>query len=173
MFLNWTASFSHIDEESGSKMDAHNLATVITPNILYVKQKDGSQVQEHGDTYFLSIESVNTLIEDQDMFAEVPQDVMEILETTNLAHNADVTTKDIVARVDAWLRGGGGSQTSLSQTSTRASEPEQSEASKPVRPPTLRINTSEVPNRGGQEASIKRVNAGGDSPVTTPEDSPM
>lgn len=33
-FLNWTASFSQVDEESGSKMDTHNLATVIAPSIL-------------------------------------------------------------------------------------------------------------------------------------------
>lgn len=33
-FFSWVASFSEIDEETGSKMDIHNLATVIAPNIL-------------------------------------------------------------------------------------------------------------------------------------------
>jgi hypothetical protein len=31
---------SHVDEETGSKMDLQNLATVISPNILYAKGKD-------------------------------------------------------------------------------------------------------------------------------------
>lgn len=56
-FLNWVASFSHIDEESGSKMDVHNLATVITPNILYSKSKDPAM-----DDSFLAIEAIHTLI---------------------------------------------------------------------------------------------------------------
>ena len=30
VFLKWVASFSHIDEETGSKMDLPNLSTVIT-----------------------------------------------------------------------------------------------------------------------------------------------
>merc|ERR1711939_761834 len=34
-FMNWVASFHTVDEETGSKMDIHNLATVIAPNILY------------------------------------------------------------------------------------------------------------------------------------------
>ncbi|CAN6674486.1 hypothetical protein TRVA0_054S00848 [Trichomonascus vanleenenianus] len=104
-FLNWTASFSHIDEESGSKMDAHNLATVITPNILYLKQKDGSTNGESGDAYFLSIESVNTLIEEQSQFAEVPEDVMAILQHSNLANaTAELTTKEILTRYEQYMK---------------------------------------------------------------------
>ncbi|KAK4949217.1 Rho-type GTPase activating protein Rga1, partial [Elasticomyces elasticus] len=38
-FLNWVSSFAYTDEESGSKMDIHNLATVIAPNILYPSAK--------------------------------------------------------------------------------------------------------------------------------------
>ena len=64
-FLNWTSSFSHVDEESGSKMDIHNLATVITPNILYPNAKN-STVEES----FLSIEAVNALITYNDVFCE-------------------------------------------------------------------------------------------------------
>ena len=36
-FLYWTSSFSHIEDEMGSKMDIHNLSTVIAPNILYLR----------------------------------------------------------------------------------------------------------------------------------------
>jgi len=65
-FLNWVASFSHIDEESGSKMDIHNLATVMTPNILYSKTKDGG-----AEDAFLAIEAVHTLIEYNEQMCEV------------------------------------------------------------------------------------------------------
>lgn len=65
-FLNWTSSFSHVDEDSGSKMDVHNLATVVTPNILYPNTKN-STVEES----FLSIEAVNSLIKYNDAMCEV------------------------------------------------------------------------------------------------------
>ena len=66
-FLVWTSSFSQVDEESGSKMDTHNLATVITPNIL----KERSQVVGQDENSFLAIEVINTLIEYNDEMCEV------------------------------------------------------------------------------------------------------
>lgn len=65
-FLNWTSSFSHVDEETGSKMDIHNLATVITPNILYSNTKNGGM-----DESFLAIEAVDALITYNDTMCEV------------------------------------------------------------------------------------------------------
>lgn len=65
-FLNWTSSFSHIDEESGSKMDIHNLATVMSPNVLYPNTKNGTV-----DESFLAIEAVNALITYNDTMCEV------------------------------------------------------------------------------------------------------
>ena len=65
-FFNWVASFHQIDEESGSKMDTHNLATVIAPNILYSNTKVGL-----GDDNFLAIEVVHALIEYNDQMCEV------------------------------------------------------------------------------------------------------
>jgi hypothetical protein len=41
-FLKWAGSFHQVDEESGSKMDIKNLATVIAPNILYTNTKPGA-----------------------------------------------------------------------------------------------------------------------------------
>ena len=66
IFLRWVASFSHVDEETGSKMDLHNLATVITPNVLYSKSKDPMK-----DESFLAIEAVMGLLEYQDDFCVV------------------------------------------------------------------------------------------------------
>lgn len=73
-FLKWTASFSQVDEESGSKMDIHNLATVMAPNLLYAKEKaaNGKQpIVPQVDDSFLAIEAVNTLIEYNDYFCQV------------------------------------------------------------------------------------------------------
>lgn len=66
-FLNWAASFSHIDEESGSKMDVHNLSTVVTPNILYSQKKEGGM----DDSCFLAIEAIHTLIACNETMCEV------------------------------------------------------------------------------------------------------
>ena len=54
-------------EGAGSKMDTHNLATVIAPNIL----KGKSQVIGPDEESFLAIEVVNTLIEYNDEMCEV------------------------------------------------------------------------------------------------------
>lgn len=66
LFLRWVASFSHVDDETGSKMDLHNLATVVTPNILYSKSKDPIK-----DESFLAIEAVMGLLQYQDDFCVV------------------------------------------------------------------------------------------------------
>jgi hypothetical protein len=65
-FLKWAASFSHVDEESGSKMDVHNLATVMAPNVLYSNIK-----QPPVDDSFLAIEAVNLLIQSNENFCQV------------------------------------------------------------------------------------------------------
>ena len=66
-FLVWASSFSQVDEENGSKMDTHNLATVITPNIL----KDKTAVVGQDENSFLAIEVINSLIEFNDEMSEV------------------------------------------------------------------------------------------------------
>ena len=79
-FLKWAASFSQVDEESGSKMDIHNLATVMAPNILYAKEKPASGNRPNVpqvDESFLAIETVNTLIEYNDYFCQVCVNTMK------------------------------------------------------------------------------------------------
>ncbi|KJX95929.1 rho-GTPase-activating protein [Zymoseptoria brevis] len=93
-FMNWVSSFSHVDEESGSKMDTHNLATVITPNVLH-SGKDTVPV----DDSFLAIEAVHSLIECNESMCEVPEDLAMILNDSSLFSNsADITTKEILKR---------------------------------------------------------------------------
>lgn len=65
-FLSWVASFHQVDEESGSKMDTHNLATVIAPNILFTNNKNAGM-----DDSFLAIEAVHSLIESNEQMCEV------------------------------------------------------------------------------------------------------
>lgn len=64
-FFHWVASFHQVDEDSGSKMDTHNLATVIAPNILFTNAKTPV------DDNFLAIEVVHTLIECNEQMCEV------------------------------------------------------------------------------------------------------
>jgi RhoGAP domain len=66
-FLSWTASFSQVDEEGGSKMDSRNLATVITPNILSKQQSKDPETNET----FLAIEAVRQMIDINDQLCEV------------------------------------------------------------------------------------------------------
>lgn len=65
-FLNWTASFSQVDEENGSKMDLHNLATVIAPNILLRDNKSSGM-----EDSYLAVEAVHMLLEYNDEMCEV------------------------------------------------------------------------------------------------------
>ncbi|KAJ6172753.1 hypothetical protein N7470_001820 [Penicillium chermesinum] len=100
-FLNWTSSFAHIDEDTGSKMDIHNLATVITPNILYPNTKSSTV-----DESFLAIEAVNSLITYNDNMCEIPEDLQSILsDPTFFKENAEVSTKDILKRYGDIARG--------------------------------------------------------------------
>lgn len=96
LFLRWVASFSHVDEETGSKMDLHNLATVITPNVLYSKSKDPIK-----DESFLAIEAVMGLLEYQDDFCVVPEDLSLILSDQDLVESStDLSSKDILKRCE-------------------------------------------------------------------------
>ncbi|KAI1316417.1 hypothetical protein EDD11_009980 [Mortierella claussenii] len=87
LFLRWVASFSHVDEETGSKMDLHNLATVITPNILYSKSKDPMK-----DESFLA-------------FHGVPEDLSLFLSDQDLLESSmDLSSKDILKRCENLVR---------------------------------------------------------------------
>ncbi|KAE8144892.1 hypothetical protein BDV25DRAFT_145179, partial [Aspergillus avenaceus] len=100
-FLNWTSSFSHVDEDTGSKMDIHNLATVMTPNILYPNAKNGTV-----DESFLAIEAINALITFNDTMCEIPEDLQSVLtDTSFLKENSEVTTKEILKRYGDIARG--------------------------------------------------------------------
>lgn len=100
VFLKWVASFSHVDEETGSKMDLQNLATVICPNILYSKGKDASK-----DESFLGIRAVAEMLQYQDELFTVPQELTGILADQDLFSNpAELSSKDILKKAEVHLR---------------------------------------------------------------------
>ncbi|CCF58611.1 hypothetical protein KAFR_0F00140 [Kazachstania africana CBS 2517] len=92
-FLHWTASFSYIENELGSKMDIHNLSTVIAPNILFVpenstgggkqplmtKEYNDDFAQKEGQHHFLAIEIIDYLITYNEQLAMVPKFLMNLL----------------------------------------------------------------------------------------------
>lgn len=99
VFLKWVASFSHIDEETGSKMDLQNLATVICPNIIYSKGKDASR-----DESFLGIRAVGDLLAWQDLFFTVPAELVPILADQDLFANPnELSSKDILKKAELHL----------------------------------------------------------------------
>ncbi|AMD19457.1 HBR556Cp [Eremothecium sinecaudum] len=94
-FLHWTSSFSHVDNQIGSKMDIHNLSTVIAPNILYQEFSNSTTqnntpgvihnsyndafAQNEGEDYFLAIETVDFLINNNEDLSMVPMFMSTLL----------------------------------------------------------------------------------------------
>lgn len=80
-FFSWVASFAEIDKDTGSKMDTHNLATVIAPNILLSKPAGSDPTaSQPSESHFLAIEVVNNLIEIHEDLASVPADLWDFYE---------------------------------------------------------------------------------------------
>ncbi|KIR50973.1 rho GTPase activator [Cryptococcus gattii Ru294] len=75
IFLKWVSSFSYREEETGSKMDLANLATVICPSILYAK---GSNAVK--DDSFTAIAAVQELLENQDEYYRVPGELLFVIQ---------------------------------------------------------------------------------------------
>lgn len=104
-FLNWTATFSYIENKMGSKMDIHNLSTVIAPNILYMPENDINNVdlknkppvayscdyaQNKGQYHFLAIEIIDFLIKHNEEMAIIPNFLYQLLKKVEDSNLADV-----------------------------------------------------------------------------------
>lgn len=97
VFLKWVASFSHVDEETGSRMDLANLATVMCPNILYSRASEPTR----GET-ILSQRVVQHLLEHQDAFWVLPDDLEAILRDRALVAAApDLPSVELLRRCAA------------------------------------------------------------------------
>lgn len=115
-FFSWVASFAEIDEETGSKMDSHNLATVIAPNILISKATASSANDSSngssggnstvgsapGENYFLAIEVVNQLLENQEEFSTIPNELLDIYDICGFDNlpKKELSSKEIMNKIE-------------------------------------------------------------------------
>ncbi|ESZ90538.1 hypothetical protein SBOR_9087 [Sclerotinia borealis F-4128] len=147
-FFNWVASFHQVDEESGSKMDTHNLATVIAPNIIYTNAK--SPVDDN----FLAIEVVHTLIECNEQMCEVPEDLQSILNDPTLFNNtSEITTKEILKRYGDISSSGGVRH----QVETTEASGHRDGSGRPLAPVVTRVDVDPAHPAWQKESSVRHV----------------
>lgn len=155
VFLRWVASFSGQNEDSGSKMDLTNLATVITPNILYGKGQQAAREES-----MIAITAVQSLLEKQDDFYRVPPELNYVLHekvSRLFSRDTDLTPKEVFKLCQKYFskrglqqpHGQAGSQSSL-QTGgnpTMSQRPSYSGATGAPhpRPPDSRLSTVAPP----------------------------
>ncbi|KAK7012274.1 LIM-domain-containing protein [Favolaschia claudopus] len=100
VFLKWVASFAHMDEKTGSKMDLGNLATVICPSILYSRTRDAMR-----DESFPAIRVTTALLENQDEFFTVPEEFLPILQDQEyFANSLELPGKEFLKKVDTYMK---------------------------------------------------------------------
>lgn len=101
VFLKWVASFSHLDAETGSKMDLGNLATVICPSILYSRGSNALRDEQFG-----AIRVVTMLLENQDRYFTVPEEFIGILHDQEyFANSLELPGKEFMKKCDNYMRG--------------------------------------------------------------------
>ncbi|KAF2019894.1 RhoGAP-domain-containing protein [Aaosphaeria arxii CBS 175.79] len=87
-FLNWVSSFHTVDEETGNKMDTWNIATVMAPNLLRENNDKEMRNVDQG-----AVRVVFELIENNDEFCEIPEDILLLLTD---AASPELTPKEIM-----------------------------------------------------------------------------
>ncbi|KAI2629753.1 RhoGAP-domain-containing protein [Hypoxylon sp. NC1633] len=151
-FLKWVATFHQVDEDTGSRMDVHNLARVIAPNVLYSSEKSPS----FSDEPMTAVACVEELIQYNEEMCMVPAELMDILsDSTLFMNNGEITTKEILKRIEARTVNGiprqfdntefVGRQESRRPLATRvATDPaawQQESSVRPVQEPTIPFTT--------------------------------
>lgn len=139
VFLKWVASFAHVDEETGSKMDLGNLATVITPSILKANRRDGGR-----DESFPGIRVVTELLEEQDELLLVPEEFLSLLQDQNYFTASSDQPRELLKKIDTFFRLRHGS--SSSQPMRPSFPPDRSSAPSPAF-----HSSSAPPNRSHQD----------------------
>ena len=100
VFLKWVASFAHSLDDTGSKMDLLNLATVIGPSILFSAGRDPAFESSFG-----VIRVVTELLENQDEFFTVPEDFLPLVhDQEHFAHSMELPSKDFMKKCEAYMR---------------------------------------------------------------------
>lgn len=106
VFIRWVASFSYRDEETGSRMDLANLATVICPSILYAKGQNAAR-----DESFIAIQAVQQMLEGQDDIWRVPAELAFVLQenvSQIFSKEIDLPPKEIHKHCAKYLQARGG-----------------------------------------------------------------
>ncbi|KAK4218744.1 hypothetical protein QBC37DRAFT_177784 [Rhypophila decipiens] len=147
VFFKWAGSFHQVDEESGSKMDIKNLATVIAPNVLFDKNK----ISNLDSDPMYAIEAVELLITYIEEMCLVPDDLIDALSDKSLLGANDITSKEILKRF--------GDRHHALGTPGARQYPDVAEFvgrhENPSRPPPRRMETD--PSWGQQETSVRTV----------------
>lgn len=100
VFLKWVASFAHSLDDTGSKMDLPNLATVIGPSILFTPGRDPAFESSFG-----VIRVVTELLESQDEIFVVPEDFLPLIHDQEyFAHSMELPSKDLMKKCEAFMR---------------------------------------------------------------------
>ncbi|KAI1382170.1 RhoGAP-domain-containing protein [Hypoxylon crocopeplum] len=155
-FLKWVATFHQVDEDTGSRMDVHNLARVIAPNILYSSEKSPS----FSDEPMTAVACVEELIQFNEEMCMVPVELMDILsDSTLFINNGDITTKEILKRIEARAANGLPRQYDNTEFIRQDSK----------RPMATRVATD--PAAWQQESSVRPVQEP-TVPFTTPQGTP-
>ncbi|KAK4158139.1 hypothetical protein C8A00DRAFT_28850 [Chaetomidium leptoderma] len=146
-FLKWVGSFHQVDDESGSKMDIKNLATVIAPNVLFDKNRTFSL---DSDPMF-AIEAVEVLITNIGEMCLIPDDLVDILNDQALFNSSgDLTTKEILKKFSDRTANGFGPRHHVEVTEVGGGRHEI-----PTRPPPRRVETD--PAQWQQESSARPI----------------
>lgn len=158
VFLRWVASFSgqtgQQTDDSGSKMDIANIATVITPNILYAKGQPAAREES-----FIAITAVQTLLEKQDDFYRVPPELNYVLQekvSKLFSRDTDLAPKEVFKLCQKYFikrglqqpHGHGGSQPNLHAVGNPGMSQRPSYCGPSgghQRPPESRLSTAQSP----------------------------
>ncbi|PKS10588.1 hypothetical protein jhhlp_002342 [Lomentospora prolificans] len=145
-FLKWAGSFHQVDDESGSKMDIKNLATVIAPNILFANDKAPALDSDH----MFAIVAVETLINYLEEMCLVPDELASLASDPYLfGGNGEITTKEILKRFQE-LQG---------QRPTQPAAEVYNRQDMSTRPPPRRVDTD--PSLWQQESSARPMQDSG------------
>ena len=100
VFLKWVASFAHSLDDTGSKMDLPNLATVIGPSILFSAGRDAAFESSFG-----VIRVVTELLENQDEFFVIPEDFLPLVHDQEFfTPSMELPSKDLMKKCETYMR---------------------------------------------------------------------
>ena len=99
VFLKWVASFAHSPDDTGSKMDLPDLATVIGPSILFSTGRHAAFKSSFG-----AIRVVMELLENQDEFFIIPEDFLPLVRDQEyIAHGMELPSKDLMKKCEMYM----------------------------------------------------------------------